>query len=1632
MSFSSEMTPMNFRNNILSRINKRRRSNFLAALSVENLEARQMLYGVTETPHGTGPSHDLGDTISAEVFMYVNGGLVDLPGNLGVTGGTNTAFVHTSSVGSTISIAPADIDGDTVLDTPTSYATLDDVFSTWRNNAGDAGNNTSATFSETELLGNISDATNTVRMYVNGTPVHSYEGYEIHDNDRIVLNFGSASIVGLDTAQGTMLLEMLPSAAPNSVANFLNYVSDGDYNSSIIHRSIPNFIVQGGGFATPSTTLNSVNDLTSIPTDPTVANEFNVSNTRGTVAMAKLSGDPDSATSQWFVNLDDNASNLDNQNGGFTVFAQVLDMSVPDAIAAVDRQNLGGAFTDLPVAPSNQLVVINEAFGDGVVSGRVFVDEDLNGVFDGGEQTLPSVTVYSDTDGDDVLDADEFSVLTAADGTYLFHLPNGSHQLKQIVAAPFKQTTPTANAAISFDLAVGQTLADQNFINRVVEPPVSIDLVAASDSGVADDDNLTSNNNSSVGTALSFDVTGVEDGALVRLFSGSQEIASAVATGNSVNITTAGNLLLTDGLTSMTATQISEGVESLASAALDITIDSAVGVFESTFPASLALATNFSFDVDNTEEGNTGFSYSLVAAASGMSIDATSGQFTWRPTANQLGVNSFTVRATDAAGNTRDLVSTMTVTGEASVQYSLEATDLQGNPVNELTVGDSFVLRLLTADIRATPRGVFSGYADIVWQDELVTAVGPFTYSPQYPNVHTGDFSTANLIDEAGATAGFSELGGGQFLVFSLPMTASNAGTLTLSADPADNSPHTDTLLFGINESINPELIIYDSLQLQINLGFSPSDDIFNFDEDSTNVSLDVLTNDGDTDPPTLIISEVSTPSQSGTVTIAADGKSLIYSPAVDFFGEEVFTYTAGNNSGAASATVTIQVFPVQDLPTANDDVITSVTEDSSNVALDLLANDTFAPDENETLSIVFITQGTEGGTVALSNSGDFVLYTPAPDFDGTDTFTYTIRDNNGGEDTATVSVNLQPASDVPTAGNDAFPVDEDVIDFPLDVLDNDSSNAVGGGVLAVVAVGTPDQGGVVSVAADGLNVLYSPAPDFFGTETFSYTINDEGGLSAQATVTVTVGNIADSPQANDDSFTVVIDSPGDELDVLANDTHLPDPAELLTITSVTTSSEGGTIDIINSGSSLTYAPPAGFSGQDTFSYTIIDEDGLTDDAVVTISVFDFIPGGLAGLVYIDADGDGVQGADELVLGGIRVHLTGTTSDGENIDLEMLTSEQGLYEFTDLQPGSYTVTQTQPSFLVDGGFQGASPEITFSSNSYSIELAEGQEISDGDFTEKGREASTLTLFDFFNRPAPPTLIGSFGTTVEEQWVAAHPAWVDFQDTSVAWDGGSHTLVVDVVRDDASTDYGVLSPEAGDGIRQVTDEADTAVIFVTGLPDTYGIESQATVDPPESEKVPDFSLEDVNATSTLLGTNVSPRDYDGNVTAFYFGLATCNYCTVQFGHLNTMQNDFDSNDPSLGIEIVGINLAGRESGNLSITEGNDIPWLQDLDLDQNGESDAWEDWQAQLRDVIIVDAQNKEVSKINLTSNDLGDAANYALLRTAITDAIAAESEAEAELTEAAVQDTIETLAEAQNSQPLETVTAHDLALSNWF
>ena len=152
--------------------------------------------------------------------------------------------------------------------------------------------------------------------------------------------------------------------APNTVANFLRYVDAGEYVGTVIHRSIPGFIWQGGGFELAGNPIQAV----PIPTFAPIANEFGASNIRGTIAMAKLpesdesgnpipGGGPDSATSQWVFNLADNSANLNNQNGGFTVFGEVVGtgMDVVDLVATLPTGDFsanlgfyGGDFTNTP------------------------------------------------------------------------------------------------------------------------------------------------------------------------------------------------------------------------------------------------------------------------------------------------------------------------------------------------------------------------------------------------------------------------------------------------------------------------------------------------------------------------------------------------------------------------------------------------------------------------------------------------------------------------------------------------------------------------------------------------------------------------------------------------------------------------------------------------------------------------------------------------------------------------------------------------------------------------------------------------------------------------------------------------------------------------------------------------------------------------------------------------------------------------------------------------------------------------------------------------------------------------------------------------------------------------------------
>ena len=230
------------------------------------------------------------------------------------------------------------------------------------------------------------------------------------------------TIAKVTTPLGNFSIELFDSITPGTVTNFLNYVNSGRFDNVLFHRSIPSFVLQGGGY-----TVNAaVTNLDRVTADMPIQNEFNVSNTRGTIAMAKLGGDPNSATNEWFINLSDNSSNLDVQNGGFTVFGKVIGdgMNIVDSIAALQTYTVAG-LSGFPLnnysggtLVSSNFITITVTQQEAAITAPNYYDEtsgELRVTVDAGAAGLASlVFTISDTEPDVVvqLDLNNIKVLT--------------------------------------------------------------------------------------------------------------------------------------------------------------------------------------------------------------------------------------------------------------------------------------------------------------------------------------------------------------------------------------------------------------------------------------------------------------------------------------------------------------------------------------------------------------------------------------------------------------------------------------------------------------------------------------------------------------------------------------------------------------------------------------------------------------------------------------------------------------------------------------------------------------------------------------------------------------------------------------------------------------------------------------------------------------------------------------------------------------------------------------------------------------------------------------------------------------------------------------------------------------------
>jgi hypothetical protein len=359
-------------------------------------------------------------------------------------------------------------------------------------------------------------------------------------------------------------------------------------------------------------------------------------------------------------------------------------------------------------------------------------------------------------------------------------------------------------------------------------------------------------------------------------------------------------------------------------------------------------------------------------------------------------------------------------------------------------------------------------------------------------------------------------------------------------------------------------------------------DDMLATDEDIAALVY-VLANDGrgpDAFPLSVTIDQKP---GNGTAEVQPDN-SILYTPAANWSGTDTFTYVATDGSTSDTATVSVEVAPVNEPPTATDDA--AVTRQDGSASIDVLANDSDA--DGDAFGFVSNTQPMYG-TATWSSVDHMIIYTPPDGFWGTDQFTYTIGDFDGiATATVTVTVNGAPAPQADVAVTDqGIPVDISVL---LNDTDPDSD------ALSVTSVGAAAHG--EALINPDASIRYVPKPDFTGQDTFTYTVRDQRGNARDATVTVTVAQgTVQASGAADDEYLIIEDSPGNTLDVLSNDTL---PGGTTPAISIDTTPAHGTLTL-DAAQNITYVPEPGFSGRDSFTYSI--SDGVNPRSTATVSL---------------------------------------------------------------------------------------------------------------------------------------------------------------------------------------------------------------------------------------------------------------------------------------------------------------------------------------------------------------------------------------------------------------------------------------------
>jgi len=553
----------------------------------------------------------------------------------------------------------------------------------------------------------------------------------------------------------------------------------------------------------------------------------------------------------------------------------------------------------------------------------------------------------------------------------------------------------------------------------------------------------------------------------------------------------------------------------------------------------------------------------------------TNGSFTYIPTVNFSGSDSFTYHANDGMLDSNIVTVSIIVVGGNDAPFISDASGIL-----TYTEGDG--------------PDVIDGTLTLADADDtnLESATVQITVNYQNGEDVLSFTNTANIVGTWTAASGLLTLTGTDTLAnYEIALES-------VTYSNADENPSTlaRTVSWQVNDgSANSNIAISTINLVAVNDAPVAVADSYTVAEDGTLIvaaGVGVLANDTDAESSTLT-ALLDVDVSHGTLTLNTDG-SFTYTPTANYSGPDSFTYHANDGTLDSNiATVTITMSPVNDPPILNT-ITPKVVNELTLLSFIATATDPDLPADTLTFTIEKSLPLAVGASIT---AGGVFAWTPT-EAQGPDFYNIIVRVSDGALfDNQTFIITVNEVNAAPVAANDAATVAEDSVANTIDVMANDMDGD--GNPITIINI-TQGAHGIATIA--GNMVEYTPTANYFGTDTFTYTINDGNGENATATVTVTITNVNDNPTAADDAVTISEDSGARTILVLGNDGFAPDVSETLTIIAVTQGAQG-TVAITTGGTRLTYTPAANYHGTDTFTYTISDGNSGIATGTVTVLV---------------------------------------------------------------------------------------------------------------------------------------------------------------------------------------------------------------------------------------------------------------------------------------------------------------------------------------------------------------------------------------------------------------------------------------------